>query len=50
LLEARALLESGDSNGARAAAHRAWSALRVGAGPQHPQTRAAETLVRSLRS
>jgi eukaryotic-like serine/threonine-protein kinase len=42
LLEGRALLARGDSAGARAALTRAVTALRSGAGAEHPRSREAE--------
>lgn len=44
LIEARALLASGDSATACASVARAIVALRNGAGPEHTRTREAETL------
>jgi serine/threonine-protein kinase len=49
LIEGRALLLKHDTSGARAALERALSALRVGAGPQHPRTREATSLLASLK-
>ena len=48
LLEARALLASGDTNGAQGAANAAWRALAVGFGARHPLTLEAGTLLTSL--
>ncbi|HEX6536097.1 MAG TPA: serine/threonine-protein kinase [Gemmatimonadaceae bacterium] len=48
LIEARALLASGDTSAARASAERALAALRFGAGEAHPRTREAEGLVAAL--
>ena len=50
LVEARALLASGDSAGARSTLARSVEALRTGAGPAHPLTREAERLLATLRS
>jgi tetratricopeptide (TPR) repeat protein len=48
LVEAKALLATGDSAGGRVAAERARVALRVGAGPAHELTQQAEALVMEL--
>ena len=48
LLEARALLATGDSNAARQASNTAARALTVGAGAGHPLTLEAQALLRSL--
>jgi len=50
LLEARALLALGDTAAARAAATQARRALGVGFGDDHPQSRAADTLLTRLGS
>jgi tetratricopeptide (TPR) repeat protein len=49
LIEARALLASGDTSRARATLAQAVTALRTGAGPTHPRTREAEALVTALQ-
>jgi tetratricopeptide (TPR) repeat protein len=49
LIEAHALLASGDSAGARDSAERAAVALVTGAGEQHPLTREAQALAAALR-
>jgi hypothetical protein len=48
LIEARALLSTGDTSAARASLGRAIVALRNGAGAQHPRTGEAETLLQAL--
>ncbi|MEP6573391.1 MAG: hypothetical protein ABJD11_11875 [Gemmatimonadota bacterium] len=48
LVEARALLASGDSAGGRKAAVQAVTALRYGAGADYPASRESEALVASL--
>ena len=50
LVEARALLASGDSSGARSTIEQSVDALRTGAGPAHPLTREAERLLATLRN
>jgi len=50
LLEARALLASGDAAGARAALTRARAALVAGAGDDHPRVREADALSARLPS
>src|SRR4029077_11790765 len=50
LLEARALLATGDSAAARGAAAAAVRALTVGAGADHPLTLAAQTFLTSLQA
>jgi eukaryotic-like serine/threonine-protein kinase len=49
LLEGRALLAEGDTASARAVLARGVSALRAGAGEEHPLVRAGEGLLASLR-
>jgi hypothetical protein len=49
LVEARALLASGDTSAARTSLERAALALRNGAGADHPRTREAETMLAALR-
>jgi serine/threonine-protein kinase len=48
LIEAEALLASGDSAAGRAAAAEALAALRFGAGAEHPRTRQAEGLAAAI--
>ena len=49
LLEGKALLAQGDTASARVVLARGVSALRAGAGPEHPLVRAGEGLLASLR-
>jgi serine/threonine protein kinase len=49
LVEAQALLASGDSLGARSRIERALAALLAGAGPLHPRTREAAALLEEVR-
>jgi tetratricopeptide (TPR) repeat protein len=49
LVEARAVLASGDTSGARAALARSVVALRNGAGAGHPRTREAEKWIAALQ-
>jgi hypothetical protein len=49
LLEGRALVSQGDTASAIAVLARGVSALRAGAGPEHPLVRAGEGLLASLR-
>jgi len=48
LVEGRALLATGDTTAARAALTRAVTALRAGAGAEHPRTRQAESWIARL--
>jgi hypothetical protein len=48
LMEARALLASGDTTTARQTLRRAVTALEVGAGSDHPRAREARTLLAAL--
>ncbi len=50
LIEGRTLLARGDTAEGRRAIARALTALRNGAGPEHPTTREAETLVAGFES